>query len=96
MEIKVVRVNAKVQNKRERALVSIVNDEFDRMVGYWTEDPEWEKSFTTDNINHWMIRNLDGIFSAMFFMDMIKEPVTSVEIYEKLKKEVDEMRREAA
>ena len=96
MEIKFLGIEAKTQNKREKALVSIVNVQLERMVRYWLTDTEWEEDFKSRRGTHWMIQELGGQFSAMFYMDMIKEPITQYRVFEALENAVNEKRNETA
>ena len=89
MEIKVLGIEAKINNQREKRFADIVNLQINRIIHYWTTDQEWREDFTRERTKHWMITELDGQLTAMFYMDMIKEPTSAVAIYKALKEEVN-------
>ena len=96
MEIKVLGIEVKTRNERERRLTNIANLQIARMVDYWSSSEEWKSSFTKERTNHWMITGVEGLLDAMFYMDMIKEPIGALEIFEAVEREANEKIAEQA
>ena len=93
MEIKAMGIKVKVNNKRERQFVRIVNSQIERIIEYWLTDDEWAECFKEDGAQHWMIKELGGQLSAMYYMDMINNPATDQMIFTAIENEV--MNRES-
>ena len=80
-KIKFMGVEVKVYNTREERLVRILNENLGRICEYW-DDPEWRESFDRHGSEHWMFERADGLLTAMYFMGLIQDPTSSVEVYE--------------
>ena len=89
MKIKYLEIEVQVHNEREQSLFRIVNYELERIAEDWMSVTEWKESFEKAEHTHWRIRELDGEISAMYFLDMIKEPTSDVTIYRTLRSLVE-------
>jgi len=57
-------------NQREEKLTRIINQDAERVLGYY-HDNKFEKS-TYERI----LKEIDGLLTAMFFMDLFENPVS--------------------
>ncbi len=78
-------------------LVSIFNDECERIVNYWLTDEDWAHGFEHHKEEHWMIADQQGLARAMYFMDMLDdvEQSRAVYIYNFCKAEVERRKHES-
>ena len=90
-KIKIRYLNTEVtaHNYREELLVGICNDRIDGIKRRWIEDEFFKKSFNNLGIADSTFRELNGILDAMFFIDMVDEPISLLDLYQAIKAEVD-------
>lgn len=70
------------KNKRERHLIGIAETMIEMYVGYLQHNDKGLGDYLREEQSYnWMIVELSGIFSAMFFMKMLPKPVSSVELW---------------
>lgn len=76
-------INARCHNKREVSLVSIVNTDIERYADYLRDkESEMGKSLKQETFDHWLITELSGMFSAMYFMKMINHSVSQIKAWD--------------
>lgn len=85
MEIAALGIAATAHNKREESLVRITNNDISRIINDWKTSGLWSKSFEEDQYEHWRFKELDGVFSAMYWLDMIVDPVSDITVYRAVK-----------
>ena len=96
MKIKALGVEVKVHNQREKSLVNILNSQLERMIDDWTTKNDWREYFVEKRTSNWRITDAEGLLTAMFYMEMIKEPITALAIFNAVEKEVNEKMDENA
>ena len=70
------------ENEREEHLIGIAESMIEMYAGYLRHNiRELGDYLRKEQCNNWMIVELSGIFSAMFFMKMIPKPISSVELW---------------
>ncbi len=79
--IKILGIEATTRNEREEKLVSIINRSITDLYNK-LGDPEWVDDLTTYSCDHWLLKNIDGLLTACFYLEIIKNPIGSYEIYE--------------
>lgn len=77
-------------NEREKQFARIFNKEISDIVEYIDGMEGMEvvaKSLLRDTYNHWMVTDLGGMASAMYYMGMIKEPISNIKIWDMISDE---------
>lgn len=96
MKISALNIEAKIGNKREEKLARICNTMIERMIEYWRTDEKWREDFMSIGLRHWMNTDIVGLLDAMYYMDIIKDPVESYELFEAIRKEAETKIEEVA
>lgn len=77
-----------IKNRREEALVRIFNNDCASYIEYMLDDDYTVgQDLLRYGHSHYLITELHGVAGAMFFMDMIEHPRSSVEIWRYLARE---------
>ena len=79
-----------IDNKRIERFVGIWNDDCERIVNRWVNEPEWAMTFEESNGNCWWIKSQAEQATAFFFMEMIPDAEYAgvTYLYDMLKAEV--------
>lgn len=76
-------IDARCHNKREVSLVSIVNTDIKRYADYLRDkDSEMGKSLKQETFDHWMIVELSGMFSAMYFLKIVEHSISELKAWD--------------
>ena len=80
-----------IDNKRIERFARIWNDDCERIVNRWVNEPEWAMTFEESNGNCWWIKSQAEQATAFFFMEMISDAEYAgvTYLYDMLKAEVD-------
>lgn len=81
MEMKYTGVTIFAHNQREERLARIFNDEIKRVHEYVNGAESISENLKKDKTAHWLIEELGGIASAIYFLDMTEECVTKYDIW---------------
>lgn len=79
--ITVLGIAADIQSEREERLLYQVNDQMSRLVDDFEHDAWWRENIAAEGFNHWRVQDIAGLLLAMFYMDIVEEPVTDRELY---------------
>ena len=80
VKVNILGIEIKARNKNEERMAWIFNDEVESIVKDWSTEKFWKDSFAERDFQHWRFLELSGQASALYFMEMIEEPLSSVEI----------------
>lgn len=69
-------------NKREQSMLGILNTRIKYVIDEMIADSKIGASMRESFGSHWMFDQMNGLLDAMYFLDMITEPVTGINIYE--------------
>lgn len=89
MNIRTLNIAVTAHNKREEALVRIVNEEIRCLVLDWVTEAGWRLAFEKEGFNYYRFVETTGHITSMFFLDMISEPVSAVELWRACKDEAN-------
>lgn len=84
MKLTYLNVDVRVHNEREERLVGIFNERCRTYVRQWN-DEFWHDGFVEQEFTHWRLLECSGLTDAMFFLEMIDEPISSIEIFQCLR-----------
>ena len=76
IEMKYTEVMITARNQREERLARIFNGEIERVHEYVGGTDSISESLKKEGEEHWLMEDLGGIASAMYFLDMTEECVT--------------------
>ena len=85
------------RNQREARLARIFNNKVNDIIGWLGRDDmkAVDNSLRAETYNNWLIQELDGMASAMYFMDMISNPMCDTEIWRMVVTEYNKTHEEA-
>lgn len=69
--MKILNVEVKVHNERERNLVNMINDMIDRSHRYLDGNVFGDETIETVRI---VLRECDNLFLALYYMDLVEKP----------------------
>ena len=82
--IKILGIEATINNKREERLINIINrsiiDVYNKL-----SDPEWKDDILASCGRHWLIKEIDGLLTACFYLGIISDSISSYGIYEAIR-----------
>lgn len=81
IKMKYTEVIITARNQREERLARIFNGELERVHEYVGGADSISESLKEKREDHWLIEDLGGIASAMYFLDMTEECVTPYDIW---------------
>lgn len=89
MILRCVNREVTVHNKREENFVWIWNNAMRMVLEDWVHEAHWRQAFKKDEFRHWRISELGHQASGMYFLDMLEEPLSTVEVFQCIREDVE-------